>query len=310
MGKRNRPRRDHIRAARRRAQARARSGSPRGGDRHAGALNADVGPGIAHVEGAADDRRIGVDLLGLGAQPVDRLAAVLGRGDQGQLDEGGGELRPPLEPLHQVLRRPAPGLELIDVGVGPVAHEDVAGGGHRLGDVGVVVQGRGQRRPGPPGPDPLQQVPLGVLDPLHGHRSVQAQEDAVQGSGFGQPPEELAADLQVGGPLHQGGGHGPGRQDGNDLGAMPLQRLQGAADLRSGAGVGLDDVGAAEELGPPEVVQRREPRREGVGLVHQGADGDPHQPPVRRSRARSIIRSMVYRGAYPSRRPAFSLLMR
>ena len=162
-----------------------------GGDRDRGALDADVGPGIAHVEGAGHDRRVGVDLLGLGAQPVDRLAAVLGRRDQGQLDEGGGELLPALDPLHQVLRRPAPDLELVDVGVGPVADEDVAGGRHRPGDVGVVVQGHGQRGFRPSGADPPQQVPLGVLGPLRRHRSVQAQEDAVQGPGVGQPPEQL-----------------------------------------------------------------------------------------------------------------------
>ena len=115
--------------------------------------------------------------------------------------------------------------------------------------------------------------PVGVV--LHHHGPVEGQEDPVDPA---QPADQVAGDGVEGLPGQRPRGDAVGGHGGDHLDARRAQDVQEAPDLHPGAPQPGRDLLVPEELVALEVGEVGPLEDEGVGLLHELADGDPHGP--------------------------------
>ena len=193
-----------------------------------------------------------------------RAKSVTGRiSPRTVLQEEGGRLRA--------------GLVEVDVRVRVVADQGVGLLDHPGRDRGVKVQRRDERNGGADGlADRGEELALAVRRVLEHHRAVEREEHAVDGPGRGQPLEERVPHVIEGRPRHRPRRDRVGRDRRDHLDAGGFQHVEEAAHLGPGAAEARDELVSVEKLGGPEVLEVRALADEGVGLLHELPDRDPH----------------------------------
>ena len=252
------------------------------GDGHDGEAGVgDVEPRLDREQRDGEDAGPRLETLGLRHQPGHGLvigALALGRHQHGGArEERDGVDLSPHGPEEEGGGLRA-GLVEVDVGVRVVADQGVGLPDHAGRDGGVKVQRGDQGNGGAEGlADRGEELALAVRRVLEHHRAVEREEHAVDGPRRGQPLEERVPHVIEGGPRHRPRRDRVGRDRRDHLDAGGLQHVEKAAHLGPRAPEARDHLVSVEKLGRPEVLEIRTLADEGVGLLHELPDRNPHR---------------------------------
>ena len=164
------------------------------------------------------------------------------------------------------------------MGVRVVADQRIGLLDHPSRDCGVEVE-RGDERDGGTDrfPDRGEELSLAVRRVLQHHRAVEGEEHAVEAACRGEPLEDGVLHVVEGRARHWPRRHGV-RRDGRDhLDPRRPQDVQEPAHLGPGAAEPGEDLVPVKELGGSEMLEVSPLADEGVRLLHELPDRDPHR---------------------------------
>ncbi len=187
---------------------------------------------------------------------------------------------PHLAPHHaqKCPRRTLRGLPLIDMRIGLVAGDNLGVAHHRIEEIGVHVVGDADRRLRIDRADAAQQCALAIVEPLGDHGAMQIEPQRIVAT-LGYRIGDYATHGLVRVAVHRSAGRGAGTDRHDDLGADLACHRQIPAHAGAGPAEELNRRLAAQQRRSitAEAFQLRRYRREGVGLMRQGRQQQPHR---------------------------------